>query len=829
MRTLPAFLAFVLLQAQALAGETPATRIAAGGQPVLPVVVAKDASARVRQGARTLADYLGKMSGGTFAVKDGDGRVGLAVGRFDDFPNLASQVPAATKEPTASEDYLLRSHAGGLYLLGRSDQAVEHAVWDFLYRLGYRQFFPGPTWEVMPKKADLQLAVDVLEKPSYFSRRIWYGYGTWDYNDKAYPDWCAKNRATGGIVLRTGHAYDGIHARNKKEFEAHPEYLGLFKGERRTKQYCISNPGLRKLVVEDALTQMKRDPAAQSISLEPADGGGWCECEHCRKLGSVSDRALTLANDVAQALDKHYPGTFVGMYAYNEHSPPPTIKAHPRVIISVATSFIRGGFTVDKLLEGWHKQGAMLGIREYYSVNTWDRDLPGAARATRLAYVRDTVPHFHANGARFFSAESSDNWGPNGLGYYLASRILWDVREAKRADAIVDDFFDKAFGPARKPMEKYYGLLDGANRPLLSDDLVGRMYRLLAEARGLAGDPAIERRLDELVLYTRYVELWLDYANAEGAKRQENFEKLIRHAYRMRGTMLIHTKALYRDLDARDKSVSIPKEAAWNVPEKKNAWKDSTPFSKQELEEISARGIAVRKLFDFTPVSFSQELVLAARLNLPEVKPGTMGLYSRGVRVYHTWAPDKGANLALKVTGGRVYQNRGEVKLALFPAADVEGKASDQASAPGDREPHPVTLKSPHPGHHRLEVSDAGAGTEVSWPEGMTMTVASSSEQPASFHGRWTLYFYVPKGTKMIGGYASGVGFLRDGAGNKVHTFDKQPGYFSIPVPSGQDGKLWKFENSAGQRLLMTVPPYLARSGRELLLPAEIVERDAEK
>ncbi len=28
------------------------------------------------------------------------------------------------------------------------------------------------------------------------------------------------------------------------------------------------------------------------------------------------------------------------------------------------------------------------------------------------------------------SAESSDNWGPNGLGYYPAARMLWDVDEA---------------------------------------------------------------------------------------------------------------------------------------------------------------------------------------------------------------------------------------------------------------------------------------------------------------------------------------------------------------------------------------------------------------
>src|SRR4029079_16711286 len=101
------------------------------------------------------------------------------------------------------------------------------------------------------------------------------------------------------------------------------------------------------------------------------------------------------------------------------------------------TAFIKGGNTLNDLLAGWQKQGATLGIREYYSVNTWDRDLPGKARGGTPAYLARTIPEFHAKGARFLSAESSDNWGPNGLGYYLAARLMWDVAEAKTADAMV--------------------------------------------------------------------------------------------------------------------------------------------------------------------------------------------------------------------------------------------------------------------------------------------------------------------------------------------------------------------------------------------------------
>ena len=54
-------------------------------------------------------------------------------------------------------------------------------------------------------------------------------------------------------------------------------------------------------------------------------GNDDCQNRRHRDLtvGSVSDRALTLANEVAAAVHAKYPGRLVGMYAYSEHSPPP--------------------------------------------------------------------------------------------------------------------------------------------------------------------------------------------------------------------------------------------------------------------------------------------------------------------------------------------------------------------------------------------------------------------------------------------------------------------------------------------------------------------------
>jgi len=806
--------------------ELPLVRLSAAGKALLPVVISPTASPRVEGAACQLAEYLGTISGARFQVVTGDGSSGIVVGLAGQFPQVASADLDRSDDPTRQEDYLLRSNASGLYLIGVSELAVENAVWDLLYRLGYRQFFPGPTWEVITREPTLTIAIDQREHPDWYARRIWYGHGVGPWAKEDYAKWCARNRTVSGISVNTGHAYGGIISRNKDAFDKHPEYLGLVNGKRGSSKFCISNPGLRRLVVQDALAQFAAKPDLQSVSIDPSDGGDWCECDDCKALGSISDRAVMLANEVATAVEAKYPGKFVGMYAYNFHSPPPAIRVHPRVVISVATAFLKGGYTVDQLLDGWQKQGATIGMREYYSVNTWDRDLPGRARGANITYLTTTISHFFEKGARFLSAESSDNWGCNGLGYYFAARMLWDVREAGRIEELKADFLDKAFGPARTPMAEFYRLIDGANKPLLSDDLIGRMYRQIAEARKLTNDPAVIARLDDLVLYTRYVELWSDYANAAGEGRQQAFELLIRHAYRIRKTMMVHTVGLVRDLPRRDKNVTLPNEAAVNVPKEKNIWLSNESFSRTELENIVKNGMATRQLLDFQPISFSTDLVRATSLKLPPVPNGTMGPYSRRTRVYHTWVEKAPASLALTVTAGHIYDNLGDAKLSLYPATETEGKSVAMAAVVPDKQPYEIRLQTTFTGHHRLEVQDASAGTGVEWPEGMPMTVQSSPDSSGGFEGCWSLYFYVPKGTTDVGGYSSGQGTLVDGSGKQIYVFDKKPGYFRVPVGKGLDGKLWKFEKCTGTKLLMTVPPYLARNADELLLPSEVIKKD---
>ena len=842
----PVLVAWLLFMAPLLVRAAPVeTMITQGGQAQQQIVVSGTATGQTRLNAAKLASLLTQITSTPFQVIAGDGTQGIVLGRAGEFPALQTGADLFDKAPTRQEEYLIRSHTKGIWLLGATDLGAQNAMWDFLYRIGYRQYFPGEAWEIVPRHTTLRVAIDTVEKPSYFSRRIWYGHGIAPYAKEPYKDWCEKNRCAPGLVLNTGHAYGRFAKALKHEFEGHSEYLPLIDGERRSERNIkpeLGNPELRGKIVDYAVDTFRKAPSLQSFSVDPSDGGGWSQSPESAKLGSVSDQVITLANEVAAGVERQFPGKLIGTYAYSFHSPPPSIHVHPNVVVSVATAFIKGGYSAEELMQGWAAKGATLGVREYYSVNTWDRDQPAQARGGNLDYLQRTIPRFHGLGARYMSAEASDNWGPNGLGYWFATRALWDIKEAERKEALVDDFLRTAFGPAEAPMRAFYEQLDGSTPKLAPDDQIGRMFRSLEQASQLADTPAIRRRIDELTLYAHYASLYRSYSKAEGAERQTAFEQLIRHAWRMRTTMLVHTQALYRDLHRRDKSVNPAPNAEWAVAEGNNPWKSSEPFTLAEFKRYRSDGIAAHPLVElaYKPTSYSQELVpVGQQLQAPEVPvSAVLSVFSgRGMQRFLTHIARAPARIELKITGGNIahYRDRGPVKVELFKVGgssetgEIETLVATDQSAQPDGKEYRVVLTAKEPGLHRVVVNDGKDSTKIEWPEGLPVSFTSTPEDPVnSFYSQWAGYSYVPKGTQVIGFFGGEHGELLDSQGRVVFWLNgRDNNYHSADVPQGQDGRFWWARYVRGPLHLLTVPPLFARRPQELLLPREVIEKDA--
>jgi hypothetical protein len=826
MSLIKALIPFLCLCIAISAAET--VELSRDKKALVPVVIGEKASPATKALATEFASYLSRMSGAEFKVETGDGSAGISLGKLSDFPKPPVEAAFGTN-PFEREDFLMRTHAKGVWLVGAADLAISHAAWEFLYKLGYRQFFPGENWEVVPPPRDLSISLDEKQSPAFHARRIWYNWGMWGYNNEPYKKWCERNRAVRGFELNSGHSYENIISYNKAEFDKHPEWLAQVNGERKMRgdvKFCVSNPELRKFVANYAVEYFKKNPNADSISMDPSDGGNWCECEACVKMGPISNRVVTLANGVAEAINALGLGDkYVGMYAYNKHCAPPTIKVDPHVIPSATTAFITGGFTFDQVVTGWQAQGAKMGVYDYLSVVDWDWNLPRGAAGSHPLNVASNLVRFHKMGARFYDAESGDCWGPCGLGYYVASRVMWDLNEAQHVDAIIDDFLERSFGPSKVPMREFYRLINLDTQRRSPADLVGRMYRQLDEARKLSSDEKINARINDLILYTRHAELYYAYANSGG-----KMDDVVRHDYRMRKTMMVHSYGLWARF--------VGQKAAHDP---KYPLKSEDPFTPEELSKILAEGIAKNTPVDpgFVGKEFSKTLVPPAALKLPAVTPGNFPGSSQDHQRYFIWMKEPGS-VDLKIKVQKQWANR-MPKISLFSPLEVSlaPVATDESYKPDNVE-NEIKLKTPFPGIHRIETWDGGDYTRIAWPAGLPVTIESgidTSDTGSHFRGNWSLYFYVPKGTKSVGGWAARVanwapkvsGKILDGAGKAVYEFNGSDGWFNVPVPEGQDGKLWKFDRSEGLRLLMTVPPYLARTGEELLLPTEVIDSDTKE
>lgn len=805
----------ILILACAGTARAVPLEIASEGKALLPVTVSENAAPEITSLADELASGLGRISTAPFVVKKGTEVSGIVVGTADEWPGFLPAVAQGVSPLLAREDYLLRSEAGRLLVIGRTPLAVQNAVWDLLYRIGFRQYFPGEKWALWPALAQLTVDLNTVESPDYFTRRLRVGGVTWADNRDAVAQWKRRNRMVSGFTLSSGHAYGRIASTLAAEFAQNP---GTLTGSEREPKLDASHPAMPKLIRQYVAEELGKADAPDSISMEPSDGGGWRKDS---PLGTPSDQATTLANYAASALRESHSGRKVGMYAYNEHSPPPSIEVDPDVIVGVATSFIKGGYTVEQLMKGWNEKGATLGVREYWGVAAWDFALPGRARASDLDYIFRTIPRFYQLGARYWDGEVTDSWGAHGLGFFLTSRLLWDVGEVDKREELQREFFSRSFGSSAGTMRKFFEtcLLKSA-RPLLSKDLLGRMYRQLDAALKESPSPEVTARIEDFVVYTRYVEMMFEYQNLSGPAKRKAFDRMLSWVEGNHGSFMFDQWVLSREIPGR--TFHIPKKdlTAWLKPAK-DAAKIATPDG---LRKILAKGIENNPTVPFSAVSFSEDLVPGSpsQEEIRAVKPVNL----RGTNRIFLYSDNPSPEFEFILQAGLLYPDRGPVQLKLFSSANaIVDEPVATAQVEPDKMPRKVNLRSPYPGLHYLEISDGSGGTQVQWPKGQRAALMSSPQESAGMYVPTDLSFAVPAATRLVGGFSEApAGRLLNEKGETVFDFETMggPGYFSVEVSSEHANSVWRIQGAKGKKLLLTVPPYLSRSADELLVPREV-------
>lgn len=821
-----------LLSASLVCAEP--VELARGGEALLPIYVAPDASPEMRKLAEELAGYLSKIVGSEFKLVSERPKHGIVLGTRAAFPEFlaASAEPFA---PSARERYRLQTKDGTLAIVGETELAVQNAVFDLLHELGYRQFFPTEVWEIIPKRRDLRVDLDKTLQPAFASRSLFIALRRKPAElveatgvkatSAAFADWQRKNRGISGYALNSGHAYNAIATRNAAAFKAHPEWVtrkgtwsdagsGLYEPK-----FVVDNPELRQLVREDALRWLKEHPEADTYSIDPSDGRGWPKES---SIGTPSDQATFLANDVARAVRKEFPGKRVAFYAYNLHSPPPNIDVEPEVIVSIATKFNRSN-PVPELMRGWHARGAELGIRDYLAVWNGNLDMPGGGypASNPRAYLR-SLRQFYADGARYYGAEmTSGSWATCGFSIYAGMRALWSPEEGEY-EPLLRDFLEKAFGKAAGQLRLFFEMIDSESYPIISEAFTGNMYATLDAGLKQAGGPAVERRILQLVAYTRYVELVDRFSRAQGAEKREAYRDLAQFAIRCREFPTIPAAEVFSRRQPLQGIWEAIGAIAFEVMAEKAA-----PFSEQELRVMLAERLRDSKPLGFEPKAFSRDLLSPLAAEVP-AQPARNFSFSR--RQTLLWLAQEGEEeLPLRVISRETLDAKQPIVVALLDTEDPEGEPSFTAKLPADNQWHSVVLKASGSGLYAIELSDLAGRSEVEWPVGAPVFFSSGSGRATTAAGVYDAWFFVPAGVEIIAGYSElAEGRIVDASGEPVHSFHAQqdPGYFMVKIGASAKGRFFKFEGARGKKLLMTVPPFLARHPTELAIPRDALSDD---
>ena len=349
-----------------------------------------------------------------------------------------------------------------------------------------------------------------------------------------------------------GHGYENFLPPEEYARD-HPEWFGTLRGklmpDMKRVNFNTANSNAVGVFIENIKAFLRSRPEIEIFSFVPPDTPYWDESPESRRLGSIPYRHALLVNEVTAALEAEFPGLRLVIPAYQALvRPPEGIRFEGDVLLGFAAIRRDNSRPMSDLSAGknsyymnylwqWFDSKAFAGdvlFAGYYYRYAW-RSLPVVnygVMANDLRFLKTTG----VNGGGSYSEPG--NWFTYELTHYVLAELLWD--HTKPVDVLVTDYTAHRYGPATRPMQELFALLDGFSTQVVrgfgmyadfSNDMpfpelgvqgitmepiagyrrrIGLCQRVLHEAIQRAGDAAsIRQRLEKWRSLLRYLELEL--------------------------------------------------------------------------------------------------------------------------------------------------------------------------------------------------------------------------------------------------------------------------------------------------------------------------------
>lgn len=735
-------------------------------------------------------------------------------------------VYAAALKKMGPEGVFIKSNGKGVVIIGNSQLAVEHGIFIYLESLGYRFYFPHPDWYIIPSNLSLFQKIDYVGQPSFGHRKIWYGYGTGSKKSEAdYNFWFKANRQGGVLNASFGQAYDDIVYRNEAEFKKHPEWLfpqpakGTIPSD---PKFNIANEELVQFVIADVIKRIEKSKKEgtqdyKMISLSPSDGPGVCNTPECQKYGSFTDRVFYLVNRVAKVVRQKYPGTWIGAYAYSEFNTPPNIALEPNVFVGITTAFNGSNYSVDELVQLWSKKAKVTGIYDYFSIYSWDQDVPGQSLAAMPATMINNIKKYYKMGAKGYEAESTTGWISKGLGHYLGAQLMWDINA--NTSRLRDDFFKLSFGKAAGAVQKLWKEFEKNpfTTPRQSD--LAKWIDLCSIAEKQDNDKQVQARIFHIKSYLYYLTLLRRFKEN---KSESNLITLLNYGYRM---MNYGSFAGYPSLFELG-NLSVYPGMTFNDPKAK--WKaNQSIIGVQEISSLLAlERTKLKEIKGLKEFSLGKTFINAPGAEhwkgaVHESQLNNMLWYPHDFIMQVT---KQGKENYIDFSGNYVTGGDGKTQLKVFiseyknPEADGETVLLSHVYA-GHKTVDKISLASLKPGFYRVSVKDPLKIFKIEFSPSLNYSILVTPRQRLNSNFCNNLFVYVPKDVSNFAVWKSIEVKFQTPTGRFVDLTNKGEEEVEVRVLPGEAG-LWKIVFFSGSLYLDGVPPVLGFNPSHMLVPA---------
>jgi hypothetical protein len=464
------------------------------------VVVSKNASPTEQRAASEIVKYVNAISGLQLETAEL-----LSQGR------KAITVKAAEKYST--EAWFVCGDSAGITVSGGLPNGILYAAYTFIEDVLGCEFLTFDC-EYIPKLAKIELPehFEFAAKPYFTGRHIYTSGNALLPEFRRFLvkrkmnsnflslDYGWYDRSIANLNCHSFHRYSVAFPKDK------PELFSMdTKGNRLRSetgggpgQLCLSNPETRdltfeemkKIIAADRLSVSKNYAMPHSLILDVSanDNNNKCVCPGCLLLeekygGRYSGVLLDFINDLAERVEKVYPGTIIQTFAYQfTEEIPRGIEPRSNVLVQIAQ--LGGEFSESvsardslrslhhpnnakalKLTREWASLGKELKMWDYWILYTQTTLFP----ATNIAAIAPNLKVYAENNVTRIFSENEGVGNSNfsltannfaDLGIWLGTKLMVDPQQ--EAAPLIEKFMHLYYGPAAKPMTELLSHIEKA-------------------------------------------------------------------------------------------------------------------------------------------------------------------------------------------------------------------------------------------------------------------------------------------------------------------------------------------------------------------------------